>query len=359
MLNTELRSFLTIQNRFKKFYKDFFICELKAQKVVRLQGSEEEYEGDSLSWTPNLSHKLSRLETSRASGSSKHEIIYEKADESLRLPAKAIGTIAKIWFTTPDAEFTPEILGVFRACAPGSMAEIPYSQGGNKLDAYIYSLAGGWCKEGSQEGRYPSVAVIRKLIQGRDFSGKECMERMELFLSHIRGRAIFSTRDGLIGMCPSTGKVGDKIYATLGVHVPFLLSGVKDMPNRYRLKGACYIHGFSNSEAFLGPIPVPLSGGVWTHQMEYIQGSFEVVFRTGEVMTQSDPGLGLLPEGWKKVYIQNGDQQVHEAECNSDGTMRRLGFQHMSTGELTIYDPRMTSAVLKSRGVILEDIIII
>ena len=343
----------------QEVYKDFFICELRQQRVVRLSGSEDEYEGDSPSWTPNLSPKLTKLETARASGSSKHEIIYEKADESLRLPGKAIGTIAEIWFTTPDAEFTPEILRVFFACAPRSMAEIPYPQGGNKLDAYIYSLAGGRVEEGSEKGRYTSVADIRELIQGGDFSVKKCVEKIRLNLMPIQGRAIFSTRDGLIGMCPSTVKVGDKIYVTLGVNRPFLVSGVEDMPKKYRLKGQCYVHGFKSSEALLGSLPALPSGGVWSSEMKYIQGSFGVVYRTGGVMTQNDPRLGPLPRGWKKVYHKKGDEQRYETGFDSDGTMRQLRFQQLSTGKATDRDPRMTSSALKERGIILEDIIII
>lgn len=340
-------------------YEEFFVCQLKQQRVVRLSVSENEQEGDSPSWTPTLSSKLSRLANYRASGVSQHEIIYEKEDESLRLPAKAIGTIVEIWFTGPHANFTPEILRVFRACAPRSMAETPYPQGGNKLDAYIYSLAGGRCEEGSQKGMYPSVAVIRELIQDGDFSDEECVQKIKLYLARIRGRAIFSTHDGLIGLCLKTGKIGDKIYVTPGVHIPFLLSSVEGMPNYYRLKGDCYVHGFKNSEAFLGPLPVLPSGGVWSYQFKYIQGSYEVVFTNGEVITQSDPRLGILPEGWKKGYTKYGGLQLHRTEYDSNGTMRQLMFQHMSTGKINSFDPRMTLAALKQRGVILEDIIIV
>jgi hypothetical protein len=323
-----------------------------------LQGSEDEYEDDSPSWAPNLSPKLSRLEPARASGSSKHEIIYEKAEESLRLPAKAIGTIAEIWSTFSDARFTPEILRLLRACAPRSMAETPYPQGGNKFDAYIYSLAGGSCEEGSKEKWHPPVEEIREFIQRGDFSDKQCVKKFESVLQ-IQGRPIFSTYDGLIGLCPKTGKVGDKIYVTLGVYRPFLVSGVEDMPKKYRLKGECYVHGFKSSEALLGPLPVLPSGGVWSYEMKYIQNSFVMVYRTGGVMTQNDPRLGPLPRGWKKVYLKKGDEQPYETEFDSDGTMRRLRFQQISTGKTTKSDPRMTSSALKERGVILEDIIII
>jgi hypothetical protein len=342
----------------QEVYKEFFICQLKQQRVVGLSGSDNEHEGDSPSWTPTPSPKLSELANSRASGVSKHEIFYEKADESLRLPAKAIGTIAEIWFTTPYAKFTPEILRVFRAYAPRSMAQIPYPEGGNKLDAYIYSLAGGRCEEGSQNGRHPSVADIRELIQGGDFSDKECVGKIKLSLSQMYGRAIFSTGDGLIGMCPNTVKVGDKIYCTLGVNYPILLSSVEGMPNNFRLRGECYVHGFKGSEAFLGSLHVLPSGGVWSYEFKYVQESFEVIYRTGGVMTQNDPRLGPLPRGWKKIYHTKGDKP-YETEFDSDGTMRRLRFQQISTGETTKYDPRMTSSALKERGVIFENIIII
>jgi hypothetical protein len=239
------------------------------------------------------------------------------------------------------------------------MAESPYPQGGNKLDAYIYSLMGGGCGEGAREARHRFVEEFREFIQRGKSPGKKYVKKIGWYLESIRGRAIFSTHEGLIGMCPSRVKVGDKIYVTLGVDRPFLLSSVEGMPNHYRLKGECYVHGFKYSEAFRGQLPVPLSGGVWSLQLEYIQGSLEMVFRTGGVMTQNDPRLGPLPRDWKKVYFKEGDEQPYETEYDGDGTMRRLRFQQISTGETTKSDPRMTSSALKERGVIIEDIIII
>jgi hypothetical protein len=76
-------------------------------------------------------------------------------------------------------------------------------------------------------------------------------------------------------------------------------------------------------------------------------------------MTQNDPRLGPLPRDWKKVYFKKGEGQPYETEFDSDGTMRVLWFQQISTGKATDRDPRMTSSALKERGIILEDIIII
>jgi hypothetical protein len=114
-----------------------------------------------------------------------------------------------------------------------------------------------------------------------------------------------------------------------------------------------------NSEALLGPLSAVGSDAVWGYQIRKIQDSNDLVFTNGEEMTQNDPRLGPLPEGWRKRYLSKAKRRYYHGEFENDGTMRRLLFKDLSTNKTTKRDPRMTSTALKERGVVFEDIIII
>jgi hypothetical protein len=83
------------------------------------------------------------------------------------------------------------------------------------------------------------------------------------------------------------------------------------------------------------------------------------IFMGGPVITQNDPRLGGLPAGWRKVYLCRSDGRYYDTECGQDGKMRLLEFEHLQTRERTSCDPRLTSAALRARGVVFEDIAIV
>jgi hypothetical protein len=339
--------------------KEFFKCMLKLQRTARLTGSLEEHECGQTSWAPKLSHTLSSMDWYRPSGPSKHEILYERADESLRLPAKAIGTVASIWFKIPPKSSTLRSeLETFRAHAHSNLLDSMYPLGGDMFDAYVCSLAGGRCLENREYPSYLPLQELRNIIQGGDYSTDTLNKTQRAFV-HARGRAIFSTTDGLIGLCPFWGKIGDQIFVTPGVETAIILSSIEGRPNHYQLKGECYVHGLMNSEALLGALPAVAGEDLWSYRRERVAGDYQIIFKNGKLTTQNDPRLGPLPEDWNKKYRGKESRQFYDEEFETDGTMRELYFHNRSTNKFSQFDPRMTSKALKRRGVAFEDIIII
>jgi hypothetical protein len=281
-----------------------------------------------------------------------------KEDNSLRMPAVAVGKIAKIWFSAPAGAGYRRILDTCLSQIPAELRDAPYSKGGSMLDAYICSMAGGAYQELVRKHGFLPLQELSKIFLRGEYS-EEALARTSVTFRHLPRSSIFSTTDGLIGICPSTGNVGDQIYVTLGVGRGILLSEVQGQSNRYRIKGECYVHGLMNAEALLGDLDAVESEGAWSYNIEKFQGTYDVVYTNNGITTQNDPRLGPLPEGWKKRYSSIESRRCYNKEFETDGTMRRLCFQNLSTNEITFRDPRLTSEALKAKGVHLEDIIIV
>ena len=79
------------------------------------------------------------------------------------------------------------------------------------------------------------------------------------------GRRLFVTRRGYIGLCPSSGRVGDVVAVLLGGSTPFILSARSkreraleeanselQVQNTFVLIGDCYVHGLMDGEALRG-----------------------------------------------------------------------------------------------------------
>jgi hypothetical protein len=341
--------------------KEFFLCMLKIQSPVPMHGGSGRDESGSISWAHIFSHMLPTLCPSFASGQSKHEFLYEESNESLRVPVNAIGTIAAIWFSGPERSYLslPDRLRLLRAHAQPNMRASAYPLGGNMLDAYICSFAGGEFYEHFAVPWMFSLQELRELVRSETVSKEINAKAATTSFSCITRRAIFSTTDGLIGLCPHWGRSGDKIYVALGVERAILVSNVEDKPNHYQLKGECYVHGLMSAEGLLGSLRSDGLDGPWSFQFEEIQGSYKVVFTNGKTKTQNDPRLGPLPEGWKKRYWSRMHRKYYDHEFEKDGTIRSLFFEDLSNQKITKSDPRMTSVALKERGVVLEDIIIV
>ncbi|PMD62421.1 HET-domain-containing protein [Hyaloscypha bicolor E] len=339
--------------------KELFKCMMKLQHTAHMAGSLEERQCGQPSWVPKLSQTLSSFGLRSASGRSKHEILYERADESLRLPAKAIGTVTAIWFDIPPKpSFGRSALETFRAHAHSNLLDSVYPLGGDMFDAYVCSLAGGRYLENHELPSHLPLQELRNIIQGGDYS-TDTLDKTQSAFVHARGRAIFSTTDGLIGLCPFWGKIGDQIFVTPGVNTAIILSSIESQPNHYQLKGECYVHGLMNSEALLGALSAVAGEDLWSYRWERVAGNHQIIFKNGELTTQNDPRLGPLPEDWNKKYWSEVRRRYYDEEFGTDGTMRELYFHNRSTNKFSYFDPRMTSKALKRRGVAFEDIIII
>lgn len=107
----------------------------------------------------------------------------------------------------------------------------------------------------------------------------------------------------------------------------------------YSVVGSCHIHGLSDAEQLLGPLPDP-----WRFQVKVGDtGGRAYYFQnpiTGEDRTV-DPRLESLPSEWETCEIE---ETRDEAE-------RVAWFRNKITGEILNSDPRMLPKALKTRGV--------
>ena len=150
----------------------------------------------------------------------------------------------------------------------------------------------------------------------------------------IGGRSFFTTDDGYIGLAPTAIKPGDHVCVILGCQSPFVLRPCGD--GSHKVVGECYIDGFMESAACLGPLP-----SNWQLVLRYFEeySNYSYAFlnhHTGECQIE-DPRLEPLPAGW---YISDHEEEDAWNIYANDETVER-----------TKSDPRMTPEALTARGV--------
>jgi hypothetical protein len=151
-------------------------------------------------------------------------------------------------------------------------------------------------------------------------------------------RKLFTIYSGQIGLGPSDSQSSDKIISIIGSQRLMLL---RDSPMGYRIVGVCYLHGFTNMEAILGPLPEECSVElVWP-----CYNPWNMRFVRGCEAEPQDPRLDGGFEGWSCT------------RRDRDGT---IVWDHDETSTATRSDPRHTDVdFLKRRGAVTEDICIV
>ena len=218
----------------------------------------------------------------------------------------------------------------------------------SERDAIINSLCRTICCNAFADSysppssRFPSSEICRKYIHPivdttRDTAPEISPESL-LYLSSIaaasRGRSFFTTVNGYIGLSPTATKPGDEVCILLGCQSPLVLRPSGD--GYHKVVGECYIDGFMDGAACLGPLPSNWQRVARFFQ-EYSRGYPAFLnHQTGEFQVD-DPRLGPLPAGW---YISDHEQKdAYNLYANDE------------TGEETRFDPRMTPEALTARGV--------
>ena len=183
---------------------------------------------------------------------------------------------------------------------------------------------------------------IYRIIDTTQDTALEASRESESYIAQvrfsIRGRSFFTTDDGYIGLAPIATKPGDQVCILLGCQAPLVLRPCGD--GYHKVVGECYIDGFMEGAACLGPLP-----SKWQLVRRYFKeysGHYDAFLdhQTGEFQVE-DPRLGPLPAGW---YI--GDHEWKDA-LNL--------YANVETGEKTWFDPRMTPEALTARGVELRE----
>ncbi|KAK3344559.1 hypothetical protein B0H65DRAFT_463792 [Neurospora tetraspora] len=162
--------------------------------------------------------------------------------------------------------------------------------------------------------------------------------------NHFRNHTLITTDLGYFGIAHTDTQVGDVICVIFGCLSPIIL---RPLPaeNVFQVVGSCYIHGFSDGEAILGPVPAPWKVVLRLAEDDEING-YGVRFQntiTGEEI-QRDPRMAKLPSEWEIVR--------GSADINANDHV----YRNKVTGEETICDPRMTVKALGCRGIKIERI---
>ncbi|KAK0510554.1 hypothetical protein JMJ35_006986 [Cladonia borealis] len=218
----------------------------------------------------------------------------------------------------------------------------------SERDATVNSLCRTLCCNLFADGFSPptsnlaSFELCRKYIHRivdttRDTVPENSPEE-DLYLSEIRstirGRFLFTTVDGYIGLAPIATKPGDEVCILLGCQTPLVLRPCGD--GYHKVVGDCYIDGFMEGAACLGPLPSKWQlvsryfeefSGYYINFLDHQTGKFQI----------EDPRLGLLPAGW---YI-----------CDHEEKDAWSLYANDETGEETFFDPRMSPEALTARGV--------
>ncbi|KAK0670194.1 putative heterokaryon incompatibility protein [Cercophora samala] len=103
-------------------------------------------------------------------------------------------------------------------------------------------------------------------------------QRMERFLSKIgdrmKGRSVFRTVDGDIGVASSSVEPGDVVCVLLGCPVPVLLTPKEtdgsspDDPKQWQVSGSCFVVGWMDGEAITGPLPESCRTVDWRYRKD-------------------------------------------------------------------------------------------
>ncbi|KAL8841284.1 MAG: hypothetical protein Q9176_003377 [Flavoplaca citrina] len=156
--------------------------------------------------------------------------------------------------------------------------------------------------------------------------------------SMIKGKVLFITTDGRLGLAPEATVSGDLVCVILGCRYPLVLRPSNN--SSHEVVGECYIDGIMDGEALLGELPKN-----WMFvckNFPELHNQYVVVFDSEtQTVHLHDPRLGPLPAGWRIGNHKN------------DYAYNR--FVNDMTGEDTGYDPRLEPEALKARGVDLRE----
>ncbi|KAL9036277.1 MAG: hypothetical protein Q9180_004389 [Flavoplaca navasiana] len=154
----------------------------------------------------------------------------------------------------------------------------------------------------------------------------------------IRGKMLFITTDGRLGLAPESTVPGDLVCVILGCPWPLILR--PGSHSSHEVVGKCYINGIMDGGALLGELPK--NWMLVYKSFPELQIYYPVLL---DIATQGihlhDPRLGPLPAGWR---IEN-HKEDYAYNC----------FVNDTTGEATIHDPRLEPEALKTRGVDLRE----
>ncbi|KUJ18559.1 uncharacterized protein LY89DRAFT_732116 [Mollisia scopiformis] len=212
----------------------------------------------------------------------------------------------------------------------------------------VRSLAKILCANNFPERFIPGIANLRSirhverelalvLNEPPEAWEERSLELWGELLNFCKGRSMFKTKNGYVGLAPRATRVGDLVTVLLGSPTPTIL---RPAPDRgFRFIGEAYCGGLMHGEAFVGPLPTPFEAILAWHEED-------TCYRDGFLNTETgafqiaDPRMGNipLPPGWKIREHRKKD-------------WRQLFFNETTQEDNGHFDPRLTPKSLKERGV--------
>ncbi|KAI1372126.1 heterokaryon incompatibility protein-domain-containing protein [Hypoxylon crocopeplum] len=113
-----------------------------------------------------------------------------------------------------------------------------------------------------------SVDLLESILKATEDEAKEIAEKQHQFFNQVRdgckGRSIFWTDQGHMGLAPSTARIGDRITLLFGFTKPIVTRCANATPGKplsCQVVGMCYAHGMMQGQPILGELP-PYIGDV-------------------------------------------------------------------------------------------------
>ena len=337
---------------YHEVFKDVFLKYLdQVNRLDLLSGCEERSQKHTgPTWVPDWSvgrttHPLYAF--AFASGVSRSETHYI-APNKLQVDGVKAATISKILQTMP-MDFSG-ILKSLRDTEPADLRTRTYPTGETLLDAYCAVLRAGFLRErwtiyvgpSLEEWKAQYLGIISSLATDLPMSA-ESMDSAEVSwcLKLLRGRTVFETQDGFVGIGPPSARSGDTVCVLLGSKVHMLLRPFSNVTESgFTVIGECYVHGLDDGVTLLGPLPSD-----WKIQVGKGPSSVAAVHRYKNLVTdkvaEEDPRLAALPEDWRKI----------NRESEHDDPALFQTYMNCRTGEEINYDPRLTVNELRRERV--------
>lgn len=202
------------------------------------------------------------------------------------------------------------------------------------------------------------TATMEQLVNKDSFT---TMER-------LANKCFFTTDKAQMGLGPPGLQAGDHLFVLLGCSAPLVLRPVastipattisttlEPVPInnvQYHVVGKTWVHGLMYGEALLGSLPPNIA--LQMRRVDTGREYWTIHFQNTDTseISQEDPRLGPLPEGWEALQGSSGSDH----ERTEDDPYFFTRFRDTRSGEIINADPRLLAEELRKKGVNLMDV---
>jgi hypothetical protein len=296
------------------------------------------------SWVPDWTteNQMDIVDVSNASGGISCEVQYI-SEGILKAAGVFAATVTHIVEISKDIHSNERLCREIQKLVPPEAFHVLYAGGGWMFEAYCRTFCCSQFSESCHYTGYPSqqqsITALEAILNNDLGPLEGCKEYVSRVRSAFRGRSLFKTKKGFIGLAPKESKVGDQICIVLGCPAPLVLRPTNS--GRHQVVGAAYMDVLIEGQAILGRLPDgvgkvmedTLDDGLWPAYMHINSGKY----------LNGDPRLGPAPAGWRIKHHKR--EHLYSWLVNDE------------TGEDSVRDgdPRLTPDALRARGVKLKE----